>query len=83
MSIWQLQEAKNKFNELIQKAQVEGPQTITKHGMDAVVVLSIADYKSLLKPNSTLVEFMANSPLAECETVSFPDFRHCKVEDCS
>lgn len=68
MHIWQLKEAKNKLSEIIRKAQEEGPQTITKHGMDAVVVLSMADYKSLMKPNTTLVQFMAKSPLAEFET---------------
>ena len=67
MHTWQLQEAKNKLSELIRRAQVEGPQTITKHGEDAVVVLSMTDYKSLEKPNTTLVQFMASSPLAEYE----------------
>ena len=37
---WQLQEAKAKFSELVQKAIDEGPQTVTRHGKDAVVVLS-------------------------------------------
>ena len=35
---WQLQEAKAKFSELVQKAIDEGPQTVTRHGKDAVVV---------------------------------------------
>lgn len=35
MHSWQLQEAKNKLSELIRKAQVEGLQTITKHGEHA------------------------------------------------
>ena len=29
---WQLQEAKNKFSNLVEKAQQEGPQFVTKHG---------------------------------------------------
>lgn len=67
MQSWQLQEAKNKFSEVIRKAQTEGPQTITKHGEDAVIVMSIKDYRKLEKPSTSLVEFMASSPLAEYE----------------
>ena len=52
---------------MIRKAQTEGPQTITKHGEDAVIVMSIKDYRKLEKPSTSLVEFMANSPLAEYE----------------
>lgn len=67
MHTWQLQEAKNKFSEVIRKAQTEGPQTITKHGEDAVIVMSIKDYRKFGKPSTSLVQFMSCSPLAEYE----------------
>jgi antitoxin Phd len=53
MATWQVQEAKTRLSELIDRAQVEGPQTITRHGAERAVVLSIEDYRSLaaLKPN--------------------------------
>ena len=35
---WQLQEAKNKFSSLVDKAQHNGPQIVTKQGKDADVV---------------------------------------------
>ena len=60
---WQLQEAKNKLSSLVDKAQTEGPQIITKHGKDAVVVMSVDDYKKLAKPESDLVQFLRESPL--------------------
>ena len=41
---WQLQEAKAKFSELVQKAIEEGPQTVTRHGKEAVVILSAEEY---------------------------------------
>ena len=31
-STWQVQEAKNRFSEMIERAQNEGPQVITRHG---------------------------------------------------
>ena len=61
---WQLQDAKNKFSSLVDKAQHRGPQIVTKHGKDAVVVLSIDEYKQLTKPKSNLLKFFQNSPLA-------------------
>jgi len=38
---WQLQEAKNKFSEVVRRAVDEGPQTITVHGKDTVVLSAV------------------------------------------
>lgn len=64
---WQLQEAKNKFSEVVRKASTEGPQTVTKHGKDSVVVLSVEDYQKLERPKTSLVDFFQNSPLTSVE----------------
>jgi prevent-host-death family protein len=64
---WQLQEAKNKFSEVVRKATEEGPQTVTKHGKDSVVVISVEDYKKIERPETSLVEFFQQSPLASVE----------------
>ncbi|MFU8861863.1 MAG: type II toxin-antitoxin system Phd/YefM family antitoxin [Cyclonatronaceae bacterium] len=61
---WQLQEAKNRFSELVRKASEEGPQTVTRHGKDSVVVLSAEDYRKLEKPKTSLTEFFRSSPLS-------------------
>lgn len=63
-SHWQLQDAKNKFSNLVDKAQHNGPQIVTKHGKDAVVILSIDEYYKLIKPKTNLVNFFQSSPLA-------------------
>ncbi len=60
---WQLQEAKNRFSEVVEQALHKGPQTITRHGRKAVVVLSTEDYQALVKPKQGLVAFFAMSPL--------------------
>jgi len=62
---WQLQEAKNKFSKLVEKAQHEGPQFVTKHGKESVVVLSVDEYKKIVKPKSNLVQFIQTSPLSK------------------
>jgi prevent-host-death family protein len=64
---WQLQEAKNKFSEVVRKATEEGPQTVTKHGRDSVVIISAEDYKRIEQPEASLVEFFQHSPLASVE----------------
>jgi antitoxin Phd len=62
-TVWQLQEAKNRFSEVVNKALTEGPQTVTRHGQEIVVVLSKADYNRLKKSQGSLVEFFRQSPL--------------------
>ena len=63
--IWALQDAKNKFSELVDKAVGDGPQTVTRHGREAVVVMSVNDYKKLLVNKKDLVDFFSSSPLVE------------------
>lgn len=45
--IWQLQEAKQKFSELVRRAMKEGPQTVTRHGEEAVIVISASEFRRL------------------------------------
>lgn len=64
---WQLQDAKSKFSQLVDNAMHNNPQFVTKHGNNAVVILSFEDYKKLVKPKEDLVTFLRNSPLADAE----------------
>ena len=41
---WQVQDAKQRFSELLRSAHAEGPQIITRHGEEVAVVIDIADY---------------------------------------
>ena len=60
---WTVAEAKAKFSEVIEKAQRNGPQKITRHGKDAVVVVSAEEWERRTKRKGTLHEFLMNSPL--------------------
>ena len=66
-SIWQLQEAKNRFSEVVNKALEEGPQTVTRHGEEIVIILSKAEYNRLVKSQTSLLEFFRQSPLVGIE----------------
>lgn len=60
---WQLQEAKNRLSRVVADARARGPQTITVHGKDNAVVLSVDEYRKLIRPRGSLVEFFRDSPL--------------------
>lgn len=66
-SIWQLQEAKNKFSEVVSAALANGPQIITRHGIETAVVISYTEYRKTRPAQQKLSEFFAASPLAGIE----------------
>jgi len=59
---WQLQAAKQRFSELVERARREGPQVVTKHGREAVVVVSAEEYRQLKGPDENLVDFLRSAP---------------------
>jgi len=60
---WQLQEAKNRFSQVVNKALSEGPQIVTRRGEEVVVILSSDEYAKLKQSQSSLLEFFRQSPL--------------------
>lgn len=62
MTSWQVQEAKTKLSEVIERAQREGPQTITRHGKARAVILSIEDYEGLKRSEPNLIDFLRGGP---------------------
>ena len=64
---WQLQEAKNRFSQLVNQAAQDGPQIITVRGKPAAILLSFEEYQHLTKPRIKLTEFFKESPLCDVE----------------
>lgn len=64
MRTWKLEDAKNRFSEVVRRAVEHEPQLVTRNGRDVVVVVSVEDYERLVAPRS-LVRFLRESPLAE------------------
>ncbi len=60
---WQLQEAKNRFSEVVDEAIEHGPQVITRRGVETAILLSIADYRKMAMGATSITEFFRNSPL--------------------
>jgi len=62
--LWQLQDAKARFSEVVRRARGEGPQHVTVHGREVVVILSAEDLRRLKgdPTGEALVAAMQASP---------------------
>lgn len=59
---WQVQAAKQRFSELVERAVSEGPQIVTKHGRETVVVLEIGEYRRLRRVPADFTELLLRIP---------------------
>lgn len=59
---WQLQEAKQRFSDLVRRTLAEGPQIVTRHGEDVVVVVPVRDYDRGWEELSDFREFLRAGP---------------------
>jgi prevent-host-death family protein len=66
---WLLQDAKSRFSELVRRVRSEGPQHVTVHGRDEVVVISAEEFRHLKgeRSGAELVAAMQASPFREIE----------------
>ncbi len=66
---WSLQDAKARFSELVRQARSEGPQHVTVHGRDEVVIMSSADFRRLQNnlTGASLVDAMQASPARDID----------------
>jgi prevent-host-death family protein len=62
---WTVAEAKAKLSELIERARTRGPQTITRNGRTAAVLVSADAWERKTKRRGNLADFFAASPLRE------------------
>jgi prevent-host-death family protein len=60
---WTVAEAKAKFSELLNKANSEGPQKITKHGRTTAIVVAVEEWEHKAQRKGNLAEFLASSRL--------------------
>jgi prevent-host-death family protein len=60
---WTVAEAKAKLSEVIEHAQTQGPQTITRRGRRTAVVVDAEEWERKTRRSGTLADFFAASPL--------------------
>jgi len=61
-NVWQLQEAKSRFSELVEAVIAKGAQTVTKHGKPTVVIISAEEYQRSVAPRKSLVDALRGCP---------------------
>ncbi|MGH8991052.1 MAG: type II toxin-antitoxin system Phd/YefM family antitoxin [Acidimicrobiia bacterium] len=68
--IWALQDAKQRFSELVDRARSEGAQVVTRRGREVVVVLAVERYRELIGGDDRFKAFLLSGPdLARLEIV--------------
>ena len=73
---WPVQEAKSRFNELLEATLVEGPQIVTRRGVEADVLLRIDQWRRLERLNSPNLKECLLAPEARTENLTPPRKQH-------
>jgi antitoxin Phd len=64
---WQIQEAKARFSEMVERTLREGPQTVTRHGKPVAVLVRADQFQRLRTGGKTFKALLASAPLADLE----------------
>jgi antitoxin Phd len=59
---WKLQDAKAKFSQVVDDALKIGPQYVTRRGQEAVVILSVKEFKKITSKKTSLKQFLLDCP---------------------
>jgi prevent-host-death family protein len=78
---WQLQDAKNRFSEVVKRARDEGPQAVTVHGQRAAVVVSAPEFDRLTKPTRSFADFLLADTADEAWTDDVVDLINDRSKD--
>ncbi len=59
---WKLQDAKSQFSKLVEEALHHGPQYVTRRGVEAVVIVSVREYETVITHKPGFTEFLLSCP---------------------
>ena len=74
--IWQVQDAKARFSELLETSLTEGPQVVTKRGVEAAVLVPIEQWRRLEKMARPDLKELLLAPEARTEALTPPREKH-------
>ena len=74
--IWQVQDAKARFSEFLEASLTEGPQIVTKRGVEAAVLVPIAQWRRLEKMQKADLKELLLAPEARTEALTPPRAKH-------
>ncbi|MDE2668746.1 MAG: type II toxin-antitoxin system Phd/YefM family antitoxin [Chloroflexota bacterium] len=73
---WQVQDAKARFSELLDASLADGPQIVTRRGIEAAVLVSIDQWRKLEERNRPTLKDLLLDPDARTEELTPPRRRH-------
>jgi len=71
---WPLQDAKARFSELFNLVCEDGPQRVTRHGKDAIILIAEPDFEKLSGQKRSFVDYLLSGPKVELDTTRPPDY---------
>jgi antitoxin Phd len=77
---WQVQEAKQRFSEVLRRAQSDGPQVITRHGEEVAVILDATEFHKLTDEVPDFKEFLRAGPPFDDLDLSRPEDRPREID---
>jgi prevent-host-death family protein len=69
---WQVQEAKQRFSEVLRRAGEDGPQIVTRHGEEIAVLIDINEYRRLTGGEMSFKDFLRTMPELPEEVLERP-----------
>jgi prevent-host-death family protein len=60
---WTVASAKAHFSDVLERARLHGPQTITRHGRPTAVIVAAEEWERKTRRSGSLADFFATSPL--------------------
>ena len=80
--LWQVQEAKHRFSELLRAAQSDGPQIVTRHGEEIAVMIDITELHRLRGDVADLKEVLLVGPMfGQDVAAAFADIEAARKAD--
>jgi antitoxin Phd len=70
---WQVQEAKQRFSEVLRRARSDGPQVITRHGEEVAVIIDATEFHKLTDEVPDFKEFLRAGPRFDDLDLSRPE----------
>ena len=62
---WQVQEAKQRFSEMLRAAEMGEPQIVTRHGQEVAVMIDISEYHHLRGERLSFMDYLRAGPLVD------------------
>ena len=69
---WQVQEAKARFSEMLETSLADGPQVVTKRGVEAAVLVPIDQWRRLLRMTRPDLKELLLAPEARTDSLIPP-----------